>query len=422
MNPLKRWFSKPAITEKSEPTLTLNDIAGRSPVISQAGSLKIEAFYSCIRDKSETIGQLPLRLYRNKADGSRERIKDNRLHRIFTKQPNDFQTMIDFIQMVVVSVETVGAFYAYKERNDRGNVMSIIPFFHQRNVKPSADLHGNIYYNYVYNDGRIGDPYHTEDMVIIKNFTLDGYTPISPIDYMATILGISYSQEESYKELQTNGITAQMALGTDGKITDDNSLKRLKEDWNNYRGAKGRKSIPILEEGLKPINLKLTPAESDLIQHREFSVKRIASALKVPLYRVNMHTGNMSKGVLPELDESYMRNSLQPVLVKIEHALNECLPDGITVEFNRKAYYAGSPWRLVEHVAAELKSGACSIGEAREDLGRERIPGDDVFVIDSNNATYGKWDELPAVREQINGRAANTAAAPAKVSEDDDKK
>ncbi len=420
MKPFREWFSKTPepVVEKSEPRLTLDDIAGRDTALSQKGSLKIEAFYSCVRDKSETIAQLPLRLYRTNADGSREQVKGNRLHRIFTKQPNDYQTIIDFIQMIVVSLETVGAFYAYKERNDRGNVMAIIPFFHQRNVKPAADLHGNIYYNYVYNDGRPGDPYNIEDMVIIKNFTLDGYTPISPIDYLATILGISKSQEDSYRELQTNGITAQMALATDAKLVDENAVTRLKEDWNQYRGVSGRKSIPILEEGLKPVNLRLTPAESDLIQHREFSVTRIASALKVPLYRINMHSGTISKGVIPEFDESYMRNSLQPILVKIEHALNDCLPSGTHIEFNRKAYYAGSPWRLVEHVSMELKSGACMINEAREDLGREPVEGGDVYVIDSNNATYGKWEELPAVREQVNGRAANAVQGDTDVIEE----
>lgn len=420
MRPFKSWFSKTKkIAEKSEPTLTLNEIVGdRSTEFSPSSSLKVEAFYSCVRDKSETIGQLPLRLYRNKPDGSREQIKDNRLHRIFTRRPNDYQTMIELVQMIVVSIETVGAFYAYKEKNDRGNVMAIIPFFHQRNIKPAADLYGNVYYTYVRNDGTIGDPYAVDDLVIIKNFTLDGYTPVSPIVYMATILGVSSSQEESYKELQTDGITSQMALSTEGKLNDQAAINRLKEDWDKYRGVKGRKNIPILEEGLKPVSLKLTPAESDLIQHRQFSVKRLASALKVPLYRINMHEGSLSKGVLPELDESYMRNSLQPILVKIEQALNECLPSGMSIEFNRKAFYAGSPWRLVEHVGLELKAGVSTINEGREDLGREPIEGGDVHVIDSNNATYGKWSELPAVREQINGRAAKPVTEPEKINEE----
>lgn len=420
MNPFKSWFGKnKTVVEKSEPTITLNEVVGgQTAIISQSGSLKVEAFYSCVRDKSETISSLPLRLYRNKPNGSREQIKDNRLHRIFTKRPNDYQTMIDFIQMVVVSLETVGAFYAYKERNDRGNVMAIIPFFYQRNVKPAADLNGNIYYNYVRNDGKIGDPYAADDLVIIKNLTIDGYTPVSPIQYMATILGIAYSQEESYKELQTDGITSQMALQTEGKFNDPAALTRLKEDWNKYRGIKGRKNIPILEEGLKPVSLKLTPAESDLIQHRQFSVQRIASALKVPLYRINMHEGTISKGVIPELDESYMRNSLQSILVRIEQALNECLPADISIEFNRKAYYAGSPWRLVEHVGMELKAGVSTINEGREDLGREPIEGGDVHVIDSNNATYGKWTDLPAVREQVNGRTAKPVTESEKPNEE----
>lgn len=407
MNPFKKWFGEPDIKEKSEPVLTLDDIVSGSKSMNQDKASKIEAYYSCIQDASDTIGQLPLELYRYSPDGSRTKITDNRLNRIFTKRPNDFMRMSDLVKMIVVSMKSNGVFYAYKVENDRGNIMEIIPFFNQRNIKPAHDVHGNVYYNYTYNDGRPGDPFNVDDLIIIKNLTFDGYTPVSPVVQMATILGIADAQEKGYEELQVNGITSQMALATDGKFSDEKALKRLKEQWNTYRGIKGRKNIPILEDGLKPIGLKLTPQESELMNNREFTVKRIASALRVPLYRINMHEGTMSKGMLPELDESYMRNNLNPLLVNIEDALNECLPPNVRVQFNRKAFYAGSPWRLVEHVHTEVKGGLATINEGREDLGREPVEGGDVYVIDSNNATYGTWNELPAVREQINGRATN---------------
>lgn len=409
MNWFKGWFSNQEVQEKAEPTLTLeNPAAFTSAAMNEQRASKIEAYYSCIGDVSRTIGQLPINLYRKDRDGRRTRLPDGRTHRIFTKRPNDFMRMSDLVRMIGVNLKSNGVFYAYVNRNDRGNVMEIIPFFNQKAITAHNDLNGNIYYMYTYNDNRIGDPYRVEDLLIIKDFTFDGFTPVSPIVRMGTILGIAESQETSYHELQEHGITSQMAFAVDGKFNDEKAIKRLKEQWDSYRGRKGRKNIPILEDGMKPVALKLTPQESDLINHREFSVKRIASALGVPLYRINMNEGTISKGVIPEYDESYMRNTLNPILVSIEEALNEFLPNDLQVEFVRKAFYAGSPWRLVEHVSKEVSAGLAMINEGREDLGRETVEGGDVFAIDSNNATYGTWPELPAVREQINGRAANT--------------
>lgn len=379
--------------------LTLNDVAG----LSQVGDpMKVAAFYNAVQDKAETIGQLPIKMYRRLADGSREEIKKGRYYNIFTQKPCDYMTMQGFLEMMVTSLETNGAFYAYKELNDRGNVMSIIPFKNQRNVTPSMDSYGNVYYTYTTNDGRTRDPYAIEDLVIIHKFTRDGFTPILPIIYQGTLIGIAKSQDESYHELQQNGITSQMGLATEAFFNDPDAINRLREDWGpqgKFRGPGGTRRVPIFENGLKPVKLSLTPQESDLLNNKRFTAEQIYSMVGVPEYRLKLD--KVSAGVLPELDEYYMRNKLNPILRKFEAAWNDFLPEGMYVEVNRKAFYAGSPWRLVEHVEKEVKGGLATINEGREDLGRERVDGGDVFAIDNNNVTYGTWPELPALREQI---------------------
>lgn len=391
---------------KSSEVFILNQIASQSKTFSPVGALQIAAFYACVQDKAETIGQLPVRLYR-RTGVNREEIKTGRTHRIFSQKPCDYLTMAGFLEMMVVSLETVGAFYAYKERNDRGNISAIIPFRHQDNVHPSMDTFGNVYYTYVTNDGKIRDPYAIDDLIIIKKFTLDGYTPVRPVWYMANLLGIADAQDKSYKELQEQGITSQMALQTDGIFTDDKAIERLKRDWGEYRGPQGRTKIPILEQGMKPVSLKLTPQETELMKQKEFSVDQISSMTGVPLHRINSGS-NVTVGVTSELDESYMSNRLNPILKKFEAAWNEFLPDDTYVEFDRKAFYAGSPWRLVEHVEREVKGGLATINEGRTDLGREIVDGGDVFAIDNNNVTYGIWTDLPKLQEKLYGQANNT--------------
>ena len=305
--------------------------------------------------------------------------------------------------MLVVSLERFGAFYAYVERNDRGNVMSIIPFRFQGNIRPNMDVQGRVFYTYLRNDGKPGDPYRAEDLFIIKNFTFDGYTPISPLVQNARLMGIADAQEETAFESNTDGITARMYASTDQIFKDDNAIARMKNQFNEMRGPNGAKAIPVLEQNLTLHSLKLTPAETELLKNREFTVNRICRIFRVPVHRVGVASTNTGTGDVFDLDEAYMRDSLNPILVKVEKALNPLLPAGYELEFDRNAFYAGSPWRLVEHVEKAVKGGLKSINEGRQALGDEPVEGGDRFAIDNNNVVYGTWDKLESIQERLYG-------------------
>jgi len=394
-------------TKDASEVFSIDMLAARSSTFTESAAMKIDAFYCCVRDKSETIGQLPLKLYRTNRT-SRELVLQGRNHRIFTQRPNDYMTMQEFLEMVVASCEINGAFYAYIGRNDRGEVMELVPFANQRNVMPNMDINGNVYYTYSTNDGRPFIAASPEDLFIIRNFTTNGYRPVSPIHSQALLLGIAKAQDETYLALQTEGITAQMALKTEQLFKDPSSLVRLKEDLNRkIRGSNGVREIPILEQGLTPVSLQITPKDAELLGNKSFTVNRICRMTRVPVHRVGVDSTGGTKSTVIELDEAYMRDSLNPILVKVENALNQLTPDSYMVEFNRKAFYAGSPWRLVEAVEREVKGGLASINEGRIDLGRETIEGGDVFAIDNNNVTYGQWTEIKEIQEQLYGQANN---------------
>lgn len=364
-------------------------------------SSKIEAVYACLRDKSETIGQLPIKLYETPLKKSRVQVKTGRLHQIFTQKPCDYMTFQEFMEMLVVSLERFGAFYAYVERNDRGNVMSIIPFRFQGNIRPNMDLQGRVFYTYLRNDGKPGDPYRAEDLFIIKNFTFDGYTPVSPLVQNARLMGIADAQEETAFESNTDGITARMYASTDQIFKDDNAIARLKAQFAEMKGPQGASAIPVFEQNLKLNSLKLTPAETELLKNREFTVNRICRIFRVPVHRVGV-AGTTAVDILA-LDEAYFRDSLNPILMKVEVTINELLPAGYELEFDRNAFYKGSPWRLIEHIEKAVKGGLFSINEGRNALGMEPVEGGAVYAIDNNNVIYGEWNNLSSMQERLYG-------------------
>jgi HK97 family phage portal protein len=285
--------------------------------------------------------------------------------------------------------------------------MELIPFKHQQNVKPAMDQNGDVYYTYVTNDGKPNMVFGIDNIFVINQFTLDGFTPISPIQYNAALLNGTYDTEDTWNTLQAEGITSQFALRTEKSVSAD-AANRLKADWKTFRGAPGVGNIPVLEDGMDVKSLQLSPKDSELLASREFSVNRICRIFRVPPERIGVPKSASSNQTMLDIDEAYMRNGIEPILMKFENASNiimRKLKSNRFVRVNRKAFYNGSPHRMVEAVSAEFKMCGCTINEMRMDLGRDPVEGGDVFAIDTNNLTLGSLTDIGTVQEQINNQA-----------------
>ena len=104
--------------------MSIDSIMERYPSRRSAGvatdvnsAMQLSTVYACIRDKAESIGQLPVKLHK-KSKRFDEEIAKGRYHRIFTQRPNDFMTMQDFIETIETNLEA-------RERKEKGLAYAI---------------------------------------------------------------------------------------------------------------------------------------------------------------------------------------------------------------------------------------------------------------------------------------------------------
>src|SRR5687768_10917202 len=64
-------------------------IAG--PVVSPEAAMRVTTVYACVRILAETMGQLPIHVYRHRDDGGKEKAKDYPLSYVLRHQPNPWQ-------------------------------------------------------------------------------------------------------------------------------------------------------------------------------------------------------------------------------------------------------------------------------------------------------------------------------------------
>ena len=380
--------------------------------------------FSCVRDKAESIAQLPIKLLvRDPKNGKLTRKWSGREHKIFTRKPNDFQTMQDFVEMAVSSLELRGNFYAYVSRNRFNNTSEIIPFFHQDGVGVGEDR-GRVYYTYVTNDGKGGmtrDFIESSNIMHIKLFSTNGYKGLSPIAQNARAIGVSISQEEYLGSLMEKGAMPLGTLTTDNIFKDLSVVERLRSQWEDrYGGTKSAGKTPILENGLKYQPLSITPADSELLAQRRYSREEICGIFKEPYTRLYpQEKGGGSKSV--EQDNiRYLTTSLMPIIKKIEEAISEEMPENHCIKFDAHQFLRGDIKAMYEVAGGTFKLGAISMNELRESLGWEEIEHGEYHAIDTNNLTFGTLADIPELQEEQRRLAEQASQTPSPANSDAD--
>ena len=358
--------------------------------------------YAAVRIKSESIGQLPIRLYRVK-EGVRREIHSGREHKIFTERPNAYQTWQEFMETYVTSIEILGNFYAEIKRNRFGNVYEIIPFRFQNNCRAEMDMNGTVYYTYATNDGKgkiTKITYAAKDILHIKLNNTDGYNGLSPITQAAQAIGLAIAGSTHSAALFENGATPAGVLTTEQTFgDDDNSVERLRKQWNEtHQGPSKRGKVAVLEYGLKYQSIQMSSVDAQLLEHGKFSRERICAIFRVPSHMLSDPSGMKYKSI-EHNNTGFFRDSLMPLVTKLENNINPLLPENHKIKIDQKQFVRGDHKSMVDTIETEIKSGLCSLNEGRVDLGREPIEGGDVFAIQTNNLKFGTYDDLARLGE-----------------------
>jgi len=413
---IKSWVSGLLETKSENPYSddAFRDQLGTAGVkVNYTTAMRHQDVYTCVRIKSEAIGQLPLSLYRTK-DKTRTKITSGREFDIFTKKPNSYQTWQEFNEMYVTSMELRGNFYAEIKRNIHGYVYEIVPFKQQLAVSVNMDANGTVYYTYVTNDnksGRSARTYANNQILHIKMNSQDGYNGMSPITYTAKSIGAAIAGEQHASALFENGARPSGVLTTDNALESDEAIERLRKDWNNNHGASKRAGgTAILEFGMTYQAITMSAVDSQLIEQRKFSREQISSIFRVPIHLLNAADG-LKYNSIEHNNTAFFRDSLMPLVTKLENNLNPLLPKNHTIKLDEKQFVRGDRKTQVETTTLELKSGLITVNEGRVELGYEPVEGGDVSAVATNNLTFGRWEDLEKIQASLGNRGNQVAGS-----------
>ena len=381
----------------------LSSIAGSalytafSPMSSHTGvavtpltALQSSAVYACVRCSSEDMAKLSIAVQRALPNGGWKVDSDHPIARLLDR-PNRWQSWFTFMSYVTTCLQLRGNAYIFVVRDEDGAPTSLVPISPDRctmRLSPKGWLYYDIWHPAFGDRGNL--IVHQDDMLHLRNMTLDGFLGLSPIAAAAEAIGLSLATQQHGANLFRNGTQASGVLKHEG-VLGDVGRKNLRESWQAaYGGVDNASKVLVLEEGMAFEKLSMTADEAQFLETRKFQVEEICRIFRTPPHKVaSLDRATFSN--IENQNQQYIDDSLVPIARQLEeegrHKLfwdAERAQTRLRFDFDsllrgdRKTRYDAS------HIA--LGDGWKSRNEVRADEGLAPIPGGEEYRVALNTA------------------------------------
>ena len=364
-------------------------------MVNERTAMQATAVYACVRILAEAIAGLPLRVYRYKADGGKEKAVGHRLYYLLHNEPNPEMTSFVFRETLMSHLLLWGNAYAQIIRDGRGQVLALYPLLpNKMDVARSAN--GELTYTYRRDaeESRISPDSETltlrrDEVLHIPGLGFDGLIGYSPIAIAKNAIGMAMATEEYGASFFANGANPGGVLEHPGVVKDP---KRVRESWNAvYQGSGNAQRIAVLEEGMKFQAIGIPPEQAQFLETRKFQINEIARIFRVPPHMV----GDLEKSSFSNIEQQsleFVKYTLDPWVVRWEQALQQSLllpseKPRYFVRFNVDGLLRGSYKERMDGYSTGIQNGFFSPNDVRQLEDLNLIPDEDggnVYVLNGN--------------------------------------
>ena len=277
-------------------------------------ALQAAAVYACIRFISQDIAMLRPFLRRKMAGGKYCIETRHPLLKVFAK-PNRWQTRFEFFSYWVTSLCLRGNGFVVVERDQFGQPVELVPVAPDR-VTIMLSPEGDLWYRV--NSHRLGFGLMVppDDMMHLKNISMDGYVGVSPIAVAQDVIGLALATQQHGGILFRQGGQIGGVLQHPGKLSKE-AADRIGNSWREtHAGVQNAHKVAILEEGLQFEKIAMTSEDAQFLETRRFQVIDICRLYGVPPHKL----GELDKATLNNIEQQnqqYVDAALKPIAESI---------------------------------------------------------------------------------------------------------
>ena len=284
-------------------------------------AMKWTAFYAAVDLISNSVAQLPLHIYKRKADGGRERATGHPYYRLLHNQPNPEQTAFSYWKVQQGWGLTWGNGYAEIERDRSGTAKAFWPLPPNKMEVRRED--GELVYVQKSDHGQ--EIARFPAINILHGHALgDGLVGWSPVRQFREAIGLGLGAEQYSAAFFANDASPGGVLQHPQRISEP-AADRLRKSWAEKHAGIGNARKPaILEEGMEWKQMGIPPEDSQLIESRDFQVVDIGRVFHLPPHKLQ----DLRRATFANIEHlaiEYVQDCLGPWLVNWEQELNSKL-------------------------------------------------------------------------------------------------
>jgi len=350
-------------------------------------ALQSTVFLSCCRLLAEIISCMPLHVYRKLPNGHKEIASDIPLYEVMHTAPNSWQSKMEFIEQMVMTLTGWGNSYTEIQSGVYGAVTSL------HNLHPSRMIvdrleNGRLRYSYTNPETAKLERFNQDQIMHIRwTAEPDGIKGMVPTEISRDAIALARALEIYASGFWANSARPGVILQTDGNLTQE-AAERLRDNFERlHRGVYNAYRTAVLTNGLKVEPVGFSNEQAQFSSARDAQTAEICRVFRIPLHMIQ----GDSTGDTESKGQDFLTYTLTPWLTRLESAMSRSLiinRKEFTVKFDTTGLVRADSNRRASYYGTMLGLGLMSINEARRQEGLAPIgPRGDHYFVAMNQQT-----------------------------------
>lgn len=359
-------------------------------IVTDETILSSTPFFGAVRYISEGIAMLD-RKVRTLKDGRYFDDKEHSLAYLFKRRPNPNMTWFDLLQAWIVNAILGNGYLliSWDPVSGRPYRLEHIP---SRFVLPEFDLNGVLWYRI---SGEINGRQVTSivphtDILHLKGLSLDGHLGRKTSVVHRNVHSSTLSADTYTASVFGKGAFPSIAIKT-AESLDTVEVATMESNVMQRIGGSQNAGRPLVLDGGQDVQfLQWSPLDLTLESCKHLSVEQVCQITKVPRDLLALDTSG-TYGAAVQRSKDFFVHCLQPWVEKIEEEINTKLFTDTEIvlgtslfEFDPSLYLSMSQAEQITMMSDAIRSSQMTPNEAREEFGKDPLPGGDVLYGDIN--------------------------------------
>lgn len=355
--------------------------------VSADAAMRLSTVFKCVRAIAETVGMLPLPVYKRLTRG-KERRPDHPLAALLQSAPNPWQTAMQWREMMQGHAALRGNAYSEIVYGGAGLAEMLLPL-HPDFVTVEVLPSGMPRYRYAPPNKPartlvFGQVFH------LMGFSTDGYVGLSPIEAERESIGSAIATRDYGSRYFSNDAKAPGWIEFEGKFQDEQAKRSWRASFRENYSGKNAGSTFVLEKGMKYHELGIKNTDAQFLELRKYQDVDIAGLWRVPPHKI----GILDRATWANIEHQnleWVTDCILPWCVRWEQALQRDLGFGEDYfpEFLLAMLLRGDTKSRYEAYGKGIQDGWLLRNEARELENLNPIEGLDVPLEPMNMAPAG---------------------------------